>query len=93
MIVTFSQLIYVYFNEKSLSENDEFCCSECQNITFSKNNISYIIDPHGSTIPEGILHVNDINIDGYPDILMVISNINNQTVPIIYQNNEGKSFS
>ena len=62
-------------NSRYLSYNDDFCCDNCQSVTFDFNtNLSYIIDPHGSTIPQGILHINDINIDGYPDILMIIKN-------------------
>lgn len=75
MVYTNENTINVKKNSKYLSEGDDFCCDTCHSVTFDfDTNMSYIVDPHGSTIPKGVLHINDINIDGYPDILMIINN-------------------
>ena len=40
-----------------------------------------------------MVHLNDIDIDGYPDILTIYTDIDGKNKPIVIQNKEGNSFS
>ena len=45
----------------------------------------------GETIVGGPSHIADVDINGYPDLLLIVDNKTHQT-PKIYTNNEGNSF-
>jgi len=70
MIMAYDNYIKIYLNQKSLSSDNQFCCEGCKN--FALSNPIYVYIPDGQIIKEQSLHFGDINIDGYPDLLLVV---------------------
>lgn len=65
---------------------DKFCYTKNEEITFSNTPIKVTL-PTGNTIKRQSLHLGDINIDGYPDLFLILVNKNNEVeIPMLYEN-------
>ena len=40
-----------------------------------------------------MMHINDINIDGYPDILTIFTDKDGKNKPVVIQNKDGNAFA
>ena len=94
MILAYDKYIKVFLNQKSLTTENEFCCDNCTN--FALNDPTTISIPEGKTIKQQSLHFGDINIDGYPDLLIgLIDDKSKAETPLLFQNlfnSDKKSF-
>jgi hypothetical protein len=86
LVISNATSITVYFNTKQFKQSD-FCDSSLNgNVSFSSSGSQiYVNLPTSTVIKEGILQIKDINIDGYPDFMVVVQNpeTKNESVLII----------
>lgn len=71
MILAFDQIVRIYVNTEKLSLNKEFCLTEGTSFSLYNSSIDISV-PENHYIKEQSLHFGDINIDGYPDLLVVL---------------------
>jgi hypothetical protein len=91
MLVLANNTLQLYENPRYLQATDEFCCTSCaQTISFPHTPTT--ITTLNQTHPTQYLHIGDINIDGYPDILCYYEE-NSTATPIIYTNEQNGQFT
>lgn len=62
--------------------------------SFNLNQFITVTPPDSYGIPVQVLHMGDINIDGFPDMLVMLSNAETGlTVAFAFKNEEGNSFT
>jgi hypothetical protein len=77
MIVAFQSEIKIFYNPRQLQSSTDFCNPSYRTISFQPPGSS-VFNTTGN-INTGILQIKDINIDGYPDIMLpVVLNVSNK---------------
>lgn len=60
-------------NSRKLKHQADFCWHEYTQATFDSNQTVVLIFPEGYSMGKGNLQLKDINIDGYPDIMVPLN--------------------
>lgn len=93
MIVANNLGISVYFNTRALKDEVDFCNSDYTNVSFNLNPTLTLSFPDNYIMATNTLQIKDINIDGYPDILLPLTIPNSQISNVsIYLNFDAQSF-
>lgn len=91
LILGYSDSIKIFYNPRILEYATDFCWYENTKVQFNISN-TVILTFDSGTMSQGNLQLKDINIDGFPDILVPLNVGNGQTVQI-YISNQGNGFA
>lgn len=82
MVLAYEQEIKVFLNTNTLKDQVDFCVPGYRAVGFDLSNPIRMQFPEGYTMSAGNLQIKDINIDGFPDLLMVLSSSSSWAVKI-----------
>lgn len=91
MITASPDMLSVFFNKGKTPGPEDFCCPKCKDVKFSETAGLKIGVAEGESILQGNCHIADIDINGYPDVLLPLNNGSHQYFKI-YLNMEGEKF-
>ncbi len=93
MVIAFDTVVKVYRNERMLRFGDELCAGTAT--SFALSGPVEAAMPNGKSIKHQSLHLGDVNINGYPDLLLILID-NEKETPVVFENRfakDGGSFA
>lgn len=92
LVLAYEQEIKVFLNTYTLKDQVDFCVPGYRTVAFNFSNSISMQFPESYTMSAGNLQIKDINIDGFPDLMVVLSSVSGWAVRI-FLSQEGESFA
>jgi hypothetical protein len=90
LVLVINSKITIYYSNVVLKSADDFCSSKLTSLPYIFDNSQYIstisIDGYTLSPVQQIIHLADINSDGYPDMLLMMQNSSNVSYPYFLDN-------